>query len=509
MIADIHIGNNLYGALTYNQDKIDRGKGQVLEANRVFVPADGQFSVAECVRDFELSMPPQVTTTRGIVHISLNPHPEDQLTDEQLSDIGMEYIERMGFGEQPYMIFKHEDIDREHIHIVTTRVRGDGTLISDKNNFEKSRRITDDLERKYGLHPKGERQDKAWQLAPIDPVAGELKRQVGNVIKTLAATYKFHSLPGYRALLSLYNVGVERVEGDNKGHRYSGLVYSALDADGNRVGRPLKSSLFGKSYGIEALERQMTKSGEDIKTKGLPTSLRATVAASLANAQTGSEFRADLREKGIDLILRYGNGGRLFGATFIDHNSRTVLNGSALGKGFAANALSARFPDLAAESQDNKRTTQPAEMTLEDAVRLVQGTPSDERNISATPANQTSRSASQSASDERNRFATLSENMPVPASTDEAVQPTTTRETSPSTVRATASQEASHSTEWSAQDGREVVTHHATPDLSPLGDAAGSLFSILTPDPGGQTDNNQPVRRLQPKKPKPKKGRSW
>jgi hypothetical protein len=471
MIADIHIGNNLYGTLTYNQGKIDRGKGQVLEANRVFVPADGQFSVAECVRDFELSMPQQITTTRGIVHISLNPHPEDKLTDEQLSDIGREYIERMGFGDQPYMMFKHEDIDHEHIHIVTTRVKGDGTLISDKNNFDKSRRITDDMERKCGLRPKGERQGEAWQLVPIDPTTGDLKKQIGSVVKTLASTYKFHSLPGYRALLSLYNIGIERVEGDNKGHRYSGLVYSALDADGNRIGRPLKSSLFGKSYGIEALERHMTRSGEDLKTKGLSTGLRAIVAASLANSQMGGEFRADLREKGIDLILRYGNGGCLFGTTFIDHNSRTVLNGSALGKDFAANALGERFPDLATESQENKRATQPAEMTLEDAVRSAQGT----------------------LSGDRDRSVAITENMPASASTDETVRHTATRETLHSTVQTT-----------SDNDG--AINHSIVSDLSSLSDAAGSLFSILTPDPGGQTDNNQPVRRLQPKK--PKQGRS-
>lgn len=157
MVAKISLSGNLYGALAYNQDKIDRDKGRILETNRVFVPADGRFSVADCVQDFERTMPSQITTTRGIVHISLNPHPDDKLTDERLADIGREYIERMGFGGQPYMIFKHEDIDREHLHIVTTRIRGDVTLISDKKNFERSRKITDDLEQKYGLHPREKR----------------------------------------------------------------------------------------------------------------------------------------------------------------------------------------------------------------------------------------------------------------------------------------------------------------------------------------------------------------
>ncbi|GHV48347.1 mobilization protein [Bacteroidia bacterium] len=347
MVADIHIGNNLYGALAYNQEKIDAGLGKILETNRVFVPADGQFSVGNCMRDFERAMPGQVTTTRGIIHISLNPHPEDKLTDEQLADIGREYMEKLGFGGQPWMIFKHEDIDRQHLHIVSTRVRSDGSLISDRNNYEKSRQITDDLEKKYALHPKDRKQGEAWQLSPVDALRGDLKKQVANAIKPLVAMYRFQSLGEYRALLSLYNIGVEKVEGNNQGHQYTGLVYSALDAEGNRVGKPLKSSLFGKQYGIEVLEQMMKKSGEEIKAKGIVADTRATVSASMTKTHTGSGFRVDLQEKGIDLVLRYGNGGRLFGVTFIDHNSRTVLNGSALGKEFSANALSARFADFA------------------------------------------------------------------------------------------------------------------------------------------------------------------
>lgn len=372
MVADIHIGNNLYGALAYNQEKIDAGLGKILETNRVFVPADGQFSVGDCMRDFERTMPPQVTTTRRIIHISLNPNPEDKLTDDQLADIGREYMERLGFGGQPYMIFKHEDIDRQHLHIVSTRVRSDGSLISDKKNYEKSKKITDDLEQKYGLHPKDKRQGEAWQFSPVDASRSDLKKQVANVLKPLATMYKFQSLGEYRALLSLYNIGVEKIEGNNEGYKYTGLVYSALDADGNRVGKPLKSSLFGKPYGIDALEQTMKKSGEEIKAGEQAAKTKALVSASLEKARNGSEFQADLHGKGIDLMLRYGNGGRLFGATFIDHNSRTVLNGSALGKEFSANALGARFAVfLTSENQQSVPST-PAKEAFRPSVQHEQ-----------------------------------------------------------------------------------------------------------------------------------------
>ncbi len=360
MVADIHIGNNLYGALSYNQEKIDAGLGKILEANRIFVPADGQFSVGDCMRDFERAMPEQTTTTRRIIHISLNPHPEDKISDDRLADIGREYMERLGFGGQPYLIFKHEDIDRQHLHIVSTRVRSDGTLISDKNNYEKSKKITDGLEKKYGLHPKDKKQGEAWQLSPVDASRSDLKKQVANAIKPLTTMYKFQSLGEYRALLSLYNIGVEKVEGENQGHKYTGLIYSALDADGNRVGKPLKSSLFGKSYGIEALEQTMKQSGEEIKANKQAAKTKALVSVSLNASRNGGEFRVNLREKGIDLMLRYGNGGRLFGVTFIDHNSRTVLNGSVLGKEFSANALAIRFADFSTDKNQQHTPSTPA-----------------------------------------------------------------------------------------------------------------------------------------------------
>lgn len=228
-------------------------------------------------------------------------------------------------------------------------------MISDKKNYEKSRKITDDLERRYGLHPKEKRQGEVWRLTPVDAAAGNQKKQTGNVIKSLTEMYRFQSVSEYRALLSLYNIGVEKIEGDNKGLRYTGLVYSALDKEGNRAGKPLKSSLFSKKYGIEALEKAMQKSKEEVKVKGAVADIRTKIAASISNVDTGKGFRVQLRDKGIDLVLRRNEAGRIYGATFIDHNSRTVLNGSALGKEFSANAIAARFPDFATASREELR----------------------------------------------------------------------------------------------------------------------------------------------------------
>ncbi|MBN9300828.1 MULTISPECIES: conjugal transfer protein MobB [Dysgonomonas] len=345
MVAKFSHVSNLYGALTYNQEKVDEGLGKVLATNLVIEPTDGVFNVSDCMQDFERFMPSHIRTSKPVIHISLNPHPDDKLTDNQLADIGREYMERFGYGGQPYMIFKHEDIGREHIHIISTRVRTDGSIISDSKNYERSRKITDLLEQKYGLHSKEKNQGEAWQLSPIDVSQGNLKKQVANVIKPLSEMYCFQALGEYRALLSLYNIGVEEIKGENKGRMYRGLVYSALDNEGKRVGAPLKSSLFGKDLGLDRLEKRFDKSKETIKATGITKQTRANVSASFANTRTESESRADLREKGIDLVLRRNDEGRIYGATFIDHNQRAVLNGSRLGKEFSANVLNERFAD--------------------------------------------------------------------------------------------------------------------------------------------------------------------
>lgn len=379
MVAKISHGSNLYGTLAYNQEKVDEGLGKVLATNLVIEPGDGAFNASACMQDFERFMPSHITTKKPVIHISLNPHPDDKLTDEQLTEIGQKYMERLGYGSQPYMIFKHEDIDRQHIHIVSTRVRADGSLVSDSFEKDRSNKIRRELEQEYKLTPaKGQNQGESWQLAPIDVSRGNLKKQVANVIKPLSTIYRFQTLGEYRALLSIYNIGVEEIKGENMGKPYRGLVYSALDGEGKRVGKPLKSSLFGKAFGFEGLEKLFDTSKETIKTDGIAKQTRAIVSASLASTRTESEFRAALREKGIDLVLRRNDEGRIYGATFIDHNQRAVLNGSRLGKEFSANVFNERFAGDSPQ-QEQREDMQTPSPKISDSMQQPANTTTDKQ----------------------------------------------------------------------------------------------------------------------------------
>lgn len=354
MVAKITTGKDVYGALAYNQQKVDRGKGKVLLTHILREPPGGRFDVAATAEDLLRWMPSHYRTENPVVHISLNPDPEDRLTAEQLTEIAEKYMERMGWGEQPYIVFEHTDIDRRHIHIVSVQVGQDGRKVKDGWRNERSVAATEELEREYGLHPAKERKrTEDWRLTAVDCSKGDLKRQIGAVVKPAVAIYRFQTLGEFRALLSQYNIGIEEVRGERAGKPYRGLLYTVLDENGDKAAAaPLKSSLFGKSVGFEELERHMERSCERIKRDDTRKRLCRRVDEALRTAATERALRDSLRKERIDLYLRRNDTGRIVGVTFIDHETRCVVNGSRLGKAYAANAFEQRFGNRQSSDTD-------------------------------------------------------------------------------------------------------------------------------------------------------------
>jgi hypothetical protein len=344
MVAKISSSNNLYGALSYNQNKVDEAHAQVIFTNNMIEPKDGNFDIHTCLQSFEPYLLANRRTEKPVIHISLNPDPKDKLSDEQLSEIAQIYMQKMGYGDQPFIVYKHEDIERKHIHIVSLRVDENGKKIDHNFEHRRSMDVCRELEQKYGLvsTDQKKRQD-GLPLKKIEYDKGDVKHQIANVIRPIAKDYHFLSLKEYKALLSLYNIGIEEVRGEIKGREYKGLIYSALNDKGEKVGNPFKSSLFGKSVGIEALEKRMEQSAEIIKDKGLKERSKKVIAAAMRTTKNRTDFEGALAKQGISVLLRTNEQGRIYGATFIDHEQKCVFNGSRLGKEFSANVFNDKF----------------------------------------------------------------------------------------------------------------------------------------------------------------------
>ena len=326
-------------------------------------------------------MPDRCRAEKPVVHISLNPHPDDKLTDTDMENIAREYMEKIGFGGQPYMVYKHEDIDRHHMHIVTIRVKEDGKAISSSNNFYQSKRATRELEKKYNLHTAERGQAiSEIPLRKVNASEGNVKKQIVNTVKAVVHGYHYQTLGELRAVLSLYNIDVEETRGIARNRVYHGLVYSATDDNGIKdaskreqselahsaerehprrvnpvkVGNPFKASKIGPSVGYEAVQKRFAWSKKQIADKGIaaipeqssPTrslSLKEKILPILAASSNTEDFKSRLQAQGMDVVFRYTDTGRIYGATFIDHDSRSVLNGSRMCKELSANALEQHF----------------------------------------------------------------------------------------------------------------------------------------------------------------------
>lgn len=346
MIAKITGGKSIYGVLKYNGLKAEDGKAEILLQNNMLESPDNRFDLGLCMRSFVPYLFANRRTEKPVIHISLNPDPKDRVTDRELLEMAQRYMEEMGYGNQPYIVFKHTDIDRQHLHVVSVRVDESGKKI--KSDFEnrRSMEICRRLEQEYGLHVAGkEERTDTPELKKLNYPRGDVKRQVGNIVKYLFENYRFQSFGEFRTLLELFNVTVEEVKGAVYGRPYHGLLYVATDDNGKRTGTPLKSSLFGKSVGREALEARFKESAQLIREERIRERLYLVLKQVMPQARNREDFTEQLKAKGIGVVFRENESGRIYGVTFIDHGKRTVLNGSRLGKEFSANVFQEKFTE--------------------------------------------------------------------------------------------------------------------------------------------------------------------
>ncbi|MGQ3088887.1 conjugal transfer protein MobB, partial [Flavobacterium sp.] len=341
MIAKIGRSGNLYGALAYNHLKVEHEKGQILYANKMIETATGQYSVAQLAQSFAPYLIANRNTEKHTLHISLNPDPTDRVSDEKYREMAQEYMREMGYGEQPFVVFKHTDIDRSHIHIVSVCVDEQGKKISDKFEKMQSMNVCRELEKKHGLIPATdkERNQNEKIFRPIDYKAGDVKSQIASIVRHLPNYYKYQTLGEYNALLSLFNITAEKVEGERQGVMRQGLLYIPLNGKGERAGHPIKASLFGKNAGLPALDAYFAKCKTALKDSFVRQTLKSAVSIALNSTKDELNFKKQLAQQGINAVVRRTDMGRIYGITFVDHNSKSVWNGSRLAKELSANIL--------------------------------------------------------------------------------------------------------------------------------------------------------------------------
>ena len=293
MIAKIGKGSNMYGAILYNQQKVEKENGTVLLLNKIPDTVDGRYSVAYFNKCFEPYLSVNIKTEKTVRHISLNPDPSDKVSDEQFTEMAQEYMERMGYGNQPYIVFKHTDIDRTHIHIVSTCVGIDGKKIPDDYDHSRSMAICRDLEQKYNMQKATEQEQKQANkvFKPVNHKDGDIKSQIASIVRHLPKYYSYSTMGSYNALLSLFNITAEEVKGERNGQPVNGLVYVALDENGNKASNPFKASLFFNPKTTYIISKPIpSRASNTLKSNGSPLFSNLTQLCSFISTTSAAAF---------------------------------------------------------------------------------------------------------------------------------------------------------------------------------------------------------------------------
>jgi len=344
MVAKITIPKSIEAALNYNEKKVQKGTAQCLFAGNYLNDAN-KMNFYHKLDGFETNNRLNKMATTKTLHVSLNFDPSEKLSESKLVEIAGVYMEKIGFGEQPFLVYKHEDAGHPHIHIVSTTIKNNGSRINThnigKNQSEKARK---EIEQAYGL-VRAERQQQIMKPGIKTVVAekaiygtSETKRSISNVVSAVFSRYRFSSLPEYNAALKQFNVVADRGKEDGRIYKNRGLVYRILDAHGNKVGVPIKASTISCKPILNNLEKKFlinesAKESLKQRTKNAIDDCLQTSPASMNN------LVATLTQKDIYTVLRRNAEGRLYGITFVDNQNKVVFNGSDLGKGYSAAAL--------------------------------------------------------------------------------------------------------------------------------------------------------------------------
>ncbi len=357
-------GMNILGILNYNENKVKQGSAECIAENFFGSPVNN-LTFSDKIRGFEFYTKQNRRATTKAVHISLNFHPTEKLSKEMILDISSEYMDKIGFGNQPYLVYQHHDSAHPHIHIVTTNIQRDGKRIIlyniGRNQSEKARK---QIENKFGLVKAGGKHEANERiLNPIDVKKilygkSETKGAISNIVRMAVKHYKFTSLPELNAVLLQYNIKADRGSERSQMFQKKGLLYRVIDGKGNSIGVPIKASaIYGKPT-LPFLEKQFKLN--EILRKTHRERLAKVIDASLNKGkQSKASFVRELNSHGIFVVFRQNEEGRTYGITFVDNQSKVVFNGSDLGKQYGANSIMERLTPSVNSSNDQSSALQP------------------------------------------------------------------------------------------------------------------------------------------------------
>ena len=384
MVAVIKTGHSLNRILNYNENKVKEGVAECISAANYPIDAE-KLSFHQKLNRLLKQAALNENVIRNSVHVSLNFDPSEKVSNEQLKEMADTYMQKIGFGEQPYLIYQHFDAGHPHVHIVSVKVSADGSRIDTQNiGRNQSEKARKEIELAYGLVRAEDMKKKQYELKSaytqkVKYGRSDSRRAIANVLDAVLNIYKYTSLPELNAVLMQYNVKADRGSESSRIYQNQGLLYRILDEKGNSIGVPIKASSIHNKPTLKFLEEIFSIN----EASRQPHKVRVKNAIDFAflkqPKQSLQSLTKTLEKKGIKTIIRQNSNGIIYGITYVDHRTKCVFNGSTIGKQYSAKGLLERCVE-------SKETP----IQKQDFVKQPSSgkfLPEEQRTVPATPRN--------------------------------------------------------------------------------------------------------------------------
>jgi len=347
MYATLAKPSSIKNVLRYNEQKVTMGKADFLWAEN-FVKEMHALTFHDKLDRFDRRISLYERNASKVVHIFLSFDPKDVISNEQMTILANRYMEGIGFEQQPYLVYRHLDSGHPHLHLVSTNVRVDGTPIQiGLKQIYHSHEVTRQLEAEFSLvsrHRATSEEQEAFKVTRAQRVMhGEtsVKRAISNVLNTVVDHYNYTSLAELNAILKQYNVIADRGTEGSRLYQNRGLVYSALDENGQKVSMGIWASSFSLKPTLPYLEEKF------ILNQSLRQNLQSHVDTHIdftlfVRPRDWAGFVISMQREGINVVVqekRDGNPGSIF---FVDHHKKLVLSGESMGIQYSLKAIQER-----------------------------------------------------------------------------------------------------------------------------------------------------------------------
>ena len=185
MIGKTTIGRSFAGCVAYQFNKLDHKQGEILLSRGV-----RNYSAEVMTYDFEQQRQLNPSLGRAVWHTSVSfpPEEKEQLTNDKMAAIALDYLQGMGLAQGQYAVIRHDDRPHPHFHIVANRVADNGKTVSDGLNYARSEKLLRELEKKHGLMPVVS-QDKRRSVANV-PAHDQARIRLREAVQACARTAK-------------------------------------------------------------------------------------------------------------------------------------------------------------------------------------------------------------------------------------------------------------------------------------------------------------------------------